>query len=1091
MKDRHTLPVLLLVFVRGWLTSAIQSTIRGRQTAAQHRDSWRTPGLMAVVFLCATAFMLAYEFLKESWASQLTKWESHVMTIAVSSIMATVLAHFVIRWMKALREVLVDEVERRRQTEETLRKTNQYLDNLFNYANVPIIVWDPQFRITRFNRAFESLTGRRADDVVGKALEILFPPPLARSSMERIAETLRGECWEAVEIRILHLDGAERIVLWNSATIFGPDGKTPVATIAQGQDVTERQQHEEKRMKLLARRQGINLLQQSLLAPAPLEEKLRKVTDGIVRLFDVDFCRVWLIRPGDLCQGKCIHADANDGPHACRFRSRCLHLLASSGRYTHIDGQAHRRVPYGCYKIGRVASGEDHKFLTNDAPHDPRVHNHQWASELGLVSFAGYQIRVPSGETLGVLGLFAKHPIDESEDAMLDGLSAAVGLVVEQATSQESLRESGDRLRRVIETSPDAIALVEPAGRILLANQQASRLMGFENVEELLSQVDNVYDLFAPEDHQRARDNLDKLMEHGILRDIEYRGVRRDGSRFPAEISFSLERDPHGGPKAVILVFRDITTRKEAEALLQRAKEAAEAANRAKSQFLTNMSHEIRTPMTAILGFTDLLREEIMCCPLCAENAKCPRHQVGREAVDTIQRNGEHLLGVINDILDLSKIEAEKLQIEATRCSPIQVVAEVVSMMRVRAAARHLELKTELACPLPETVLTDPLRLRQVLVNLVGNAIKFTDQGEIRLAVRLTSDSGSPRLCFDVTDTGIGMSEEQVGKLFRPFNQVDNSSTRRFGGSGLGLCISKHLAEALGGNIEVRSEPGMGSTFSVTIDPGPLDETDMIRNAQEVLLDRPPIMTAEIPDNIALHGRILLAEDGLDNQRLIAMLLTKVGAEVTAVENGRLAVEAALAVRHAGKPFDLILMDMQMPVMDGYEATRQLRQRGHAGPIIALTAHAMAEDRQKCLDAGCNDYATKPLDRPRLIRIIAARVGKAPVAEGVTPAPIQDAPACGDGAIVSQYVNDPDMARILETFIGRLAGQVEAMHHAHADGQHRELQRLAHQLKGAGGSYGYPSLTDAARVLEDAAKAQDDTAESTALEALATVRVRA
>jgi PAS domain S-box-containing protein len=417
--------------------------------------------------------------------------------------------------------------------------------------------------------------------------------------------------------------------------------------------------------------------------------------------------------------------------------------------------------------------------------------------------------------------------------------------------------------------------------------------------------------------------------------------------------------------------FRDVTEPKRAEQELILASHAAEAATRAKSAFLANMSHEIRTPMTAILGFADVLRDEIICCPVCAENATCQRRRVGQEAVNTIQRNGEHLLGLINDILDLSKIEAGKFQIDPSRCSPIQLVAEVVSMMRVRAAEKHLELKTELACPLPKTVLTDPLRLRQVLVNLMGNAIKFTDQGEIRLAVRLISDDGPSRLRFDVTDTGVGMNEEQLGKLFQPFNQVDSSSTRKVGGTGLGLCISKHLAEVLGGHIEVRSAPGKGSTFSVTINPGPLDGIDVIHNAQEAFLDRPSTTTPAASDSSALQGRILLAEDGPDNRRLIAMLLTKVGAHVTAVENGQLAVDVALAACDAGEPFDVILMDMQMPVMDGYEATRQLRQRGHTIPIVALTAHAMAEDCQKCLDAGCDGYATKPIDRQKLLATVA------------------------------------------------------------------------------------------------------------------------
>jgi len=401
-----------------------------------------------------------------------------------------------------------------------------------------------------------------------------------------------------------------------------------------------------------------------------------------------------------------------------------------------------------------------------------------------------------------------------------------------------------------------------------------------------------------------------------------------------------------------------LTERKQMEDELHKAKDAADAANRAKSQFLANMSHEIRTPMTAILGYVDLMLDENV-------------GRATREHVAVIKRNSEHLLGLINDILDFSKIEADKLQIEPTRCSLVQLVAEVVSTMRPQAAVKQLKLKMELSGPLPETVLTDPLRLRQVLVNLVGNAIKFTDQGEVRLAARLTGENGSPRLHFDVIDTGIGMNEEQVKKLFQPFTQHDNSSTRKFGGTGLGLCISKHLAEAMGGTIEVCSELGKGSTFRITIDPGPLTGVQMIQNAQESLLDRPASATAAPTDKIVLRGRILLAEDGPDNQRLICLLLRKAGADVTTVENGQLAIEAALAAREAGEPFDVILMDMQMPVLDGYAATQQLRKQGYTAPIVALTAHAMADDSQKCLDGGCDGYASKPIDRQRLLATVA------------------------------------------------------------------------------------------------------------------------
>jgi Amt family ammonium transporter len=383
------------------------------------------------------------------------------------------------------------------------------------------------------------------------------------------------------------------------------------------------------------------------------------------------------------------------------------------------------------------------------------------------------------------------------------------------------------------------------------------------------------------------------------------------------------------------------------------------------------MSHEIRTPMTAILGYSNLICESADCCTKCSVHTTCEVRVANSQHVQAIQRNGEHLLQLINDILDLSKVEAGKMEIEPTRCSPFELLAEIVSLMRVRAEAKHLKLEMNFAGPLPETVLVDPLRLRQVLVNLVGNAIKFTDQGTVRITARLAQDSDLPRICFDVTDTGIGMNEEQIGRLFRAFIQVDNSATRKFGGTGLGLAISKRLTETMGGGIEVRSTPGQGSTFSVMVDPGPLDGIRLVQNVQEALLDRPPIATTATADKIELNGRVLLVEDGPDNQRLISFLLKKAGANVTLAENGQLAYDEALAAREAGRPFDVILMDMQMPVMDGYTATRQLRSQRYTGPIVALTAHAMAEDRQKCLDAGCDDFATKPIDRQNLLATVA------------------------------------------------------------------------------------------------------------------------
>ncbi len=403
---------------------------------------------------------------------------------------------------------------------------------------------------------------------------------------------------------------------------------------------------------------------------------------------------------------------------------------------------------------------------------------------------------------------------------------------------------------------------------------------------------------------------------------------------------------------------------------LEQFNAAAEAATQAKSEFLANMSHEIRTPMTAILGFTDMLLGSLS-------------EPEDIEAAKTIKRNGEYLLGIINDILDLSKIEAGKLKVERIPCSPCQIIADVASLMRVRADAKGLPLTVEYDGPIPQTIATDPTRLRQILINLAGNAIKFTETGNVRILVRLARNDGQePKLEFDIIDTGLGMTEEQIDKLFHRFTQADSSMTRKFGGTGLGLTISKRLTEMLGGDIMVTSQPEKGSTFQATIATGPLDGVPMLDHPEEVVIrDNKPDRTAPKPQ-IKLDCRILLAEDGPDNQRLISFILKKAGAEVTIAENGQEALEKALATYPGwGKrygdptePFDLILMDIQMPVMDGYEATRRIRQEGFKGPIIALSAHAMSHAIRECLDAGCNDYAAKPVNRDKLLGIIAKHV---------------------------------------------------------------------------------------------------------------------
>lgn len=406
----------------------------------------------------------------------------------------------------------------------------------------------------------------------------------------------------------------------------------------------------------------------------------------------------------------------------------------------------------------------------------------------------------------------------------------------------------------------------------------------------------------------------------------------------------------------------EVERRKALYEELKVEKERAEAADVAKTRFLMNISHELRTPLAAVLGFVDVLLDDHAAEPSAVERT---------EALHAIRRAGQLLLGIVNDILDLSRLEAGRLSLERTRFSPLRCVDDVVLLLGAQARERGLRLSADVEGDVPESMQGDPTRLSQILVNLVGNAIKFTHEGSVTVELSTVRDGGEPRIRFSVVDTGVGIAEEDLERLFRPFEQVDGSASRRHGGAGLGLAISQRLGEALGGRLEVQSEPGRGSTFTLELPLGPLPGArgpgPSTGEAARSCRVEPSGAASELP---RLSCRVLLAEDAPDSRRVLHHLLSRAGADVEAVENGRLAVESACEARGAGKPFDVVLMDMQMPVMDGYEATRELRRRGYRGPIVALTAHALEDDRRACLDAGCDAYETKPVDRRRLIEVV-------------------------------------------------------------------------------------------------------------------------
>lgn len=458
----------------------------------------------------------------------------------------------------------------------------------------------------------------------------------------------------------------------------------------------------------------------------------------------------------------------------------------------------------------------------------------------------------------------------------------------------------------------------------------------------------------------------------------------------------------------------------------------AESASSAKSSFLANMSHEIRTPLTAILGFGSLLKDGTL-----------SQYQI-QQHVESIIRAGNHLHQIINDILDMSKIEAGQLVIDNTSVNVSELLSDISFLMKPHAEEKGLNFRIRYNFPLPSTVNSDPTRIKQILLNLCSNAIKFTNDGNVEIAVSYLSKENL--LSFDVTDTGIGLDAEESKRLFIPFSQGDTSITREFGGTGLGLCICKELVNNLGGEIYCQSRKGIGSRFTFTINPGKISENMLVKEFDGADVEVQEEIVKIEPGS--LGGRVLLAEDTLDNQKLISMYVTRTGAIVEVVNNGKQAVDKALA-----REFDLILMDMQMPIMSGIEATKKLREMGYAKPIVALTANALREDQEESMRAGLDEYLTKPVDLNRFNSVLRRYLKPS-----VQNNPPQQQPTIGNP--VFDFEHDPEFLALVQQFKQELPKRINSIKQAASTEDWYELKSLAHKLKGLGTSFGYPDLSD-------------------------------
>ena len=630
--------------------------------------------------------------------------------------------------------------ERLKMAVHDLRETRDYLESLFGYANAPIIVWDPSFRISRFNHAFERLTGYLAEDVIGLHLDILFPEVSRAASSAYIEKTLSGEHWDAVEIPILRKDGVVRTVLWNSATVLDETGKNVVATIAQGQDITERKEAESQ--------------------------------------------------------------------------------------------------------------------------------------------------------------------------------------VIFQASLLDQVR--------------NAVIATDLEGRIIYWNHFSEELYSWK-ADEVLGK--NIAQTIVPDGlHGLIKDVIEDIMRYGY-RETELVVQRKDGSLFPASYVFNVLKDQLGRSMGFVGVSVDLTERKKVEQDLRLAKECAESATKAKSVFLANMSHEIRTPMNAVIGLTGILL-----------NTNIDSEQ--RDYIETIRSSGDALLAVISDILDFSKIEGGMLDLENEPFDLQQCLDASVNMVSSAVAEKGLKLSSKIDPTVPRRLWGDLTRLKQILVNLLGNAVKFTEGGEISVHVSSRPKDGKYELMFAVKDTGIGISNDRMSRLFQSFSQVDASTTRKYGGTGLGLAISRNLAELMGGRIWAESESGKGSVFYFTISAKASPDLSPAELQGALFL---PVFGQE--HFAKKHLRILLAEDNAVNQKVATRMLERLGYKADIAANGKEVLGALQS-----HPYDLVLMDVQMPEMDGLEATRRIRRMPGRQPyIIAMTAHAMKGDREECLEAGMNDYVSKPV----------------------------------------------------------------------------------------------------------------------------------
>lgn len=628
-----------------------------------------------------------------------------------------------------------------------------------------------------------------------------------------------------------------------------------------------------------------------------------------------------------------------------------------------------------------------------------------------------------------------------------------------------AMTEDLRRLSMVAEKTGNAVIITDAEQRIAWVNEGFTRISGF-TFEEARGQTPGSM-LQCPETDPTARRRIREALRAGRPYKGEILNRTKDGRRYWLEIEIQPVKNDRGEITAFVAIEADLTERKRVEAELMKAKADAEAANTAKSRFLSAMSHEIRTPLNGIIGFADLL----------GKNAHEGDPQQMAEWIGIIHGSGQHLLSLLNDVLDLSKMDADDASISLAPCSPRDVISGSVLLLQSRAEEKSIGLEVAFEHGVPDAARLDATRIRQIVMNLVSNAVKFTERGGVTVTVANGELSGRPALTIEVRDTGIGMTPEQMERLFTPFQQADRKIAERFGGTGLGLSISRGLARRMGGDITVASAPGLGSVFTLKVPAESLADGERLPPFPLTIGGR----ESPSPSTGDLSGsRILVADDVEANRRVASIFLRRAGADVVLAEDGREAVECA-----EREQFDLILMDIQMPQMSGLDASRAIRVAGGRMPILALTAFSSGADRSECERAGMNDFLAKPFEPDLLIQTVARWLRESRVADSNAPA----MDACR--AEAPEDAMDPEIAELARQWVLALDEKLRLAEEALVAGDAETVGRVAHAIKGSGGMLGLPEFTDVGADLMRLAARGDDGATARVLATLRTMQAEA